>query len=122
MHGAFSEALERLLLTRFLTEEKPQISVKLRCLDPAFDVQDEEDERLLQEFHTFYNRYKCYREKVRKGDIGKTAQFWILYLDFMQYQMMAHTAVQENDLRSLMFCWKQFLPLYFSLNKLHYAR
>ena len=41
-------------------------------------------------------------------------------MDLMRYQVMAHTAVQENDIDVLLYCWKKFLPMYFSLNKLHY--
>ena len=63
-----------------------------------------------------------YRSVLSNGKIGKKAQFWTMYLDIMRYQTMAHTAVQENDLKSFVFCWQELLPLYFALNKLHYAR
>ena len=77
---------------------------------------------LAKDFYELFNKYESYRNDVRNGRIGRTAQFWSLYLDLTRYQTMAHTAVQENDTKSLMFCWRQYLPLYFALNKLHYAR
>ena len=70
----------------------------------------------------FFDKYATYRQKVSTGTIGKTAQFWMIYLDLMRAQTMAHTAVQENDWKSLMYCWKQFLSIYFALNKRNYAR
>ena len=121
VHGTFSEALERLLLTRFLVEEKPKIPVSLRCLDLKTDP-DNMIASLVKDFDELFNKYESYRNDVRNGRIGRTAQFWSLYLDLTRYQTMAHTAVQENDTKSLMFCWRQYLPLYFALNKLHYAR
>ena len=38
---------------------------------------------------------------------------------FEKYQIMAHTAIQENDLSILFHCWKKFLPMYFMMNKVH---
>ena len=119
VHEIFAEALERLLLTRFLVEEKPYIPASVR----HGDFQPERlDKKSLESLDAFFAKYTKYRSDVSNGKIGKTAQFWTMYLDIMRYQTMAHTAVQENDLKSLMFCWQQFLPLYFALNKLHYAR
>ena len=119
VHGNFSEVLERLLLTRFLVEEKPNIPVALRSLDLKSDKMSAS---LAKDFDELFTNYESFRSDVRGGKIGRTAQFWTLYLDLMRHQTMAHTAVQENDIKSLMFCWKQYLPLYFALNKLHYAR
>ena len=53
---------------------------------------------------------------------GKTAQFWLLYMDLMRYQALAHQAVQPNDLHLLISAWKAFIPMYFAMNKVKYAR
>ena len=76
----------------------------------------------LESLDAFFAKCTKYRSDVSDEKIGKTAQFWTMYLDIMRYQTMTHTAVQENDLKLLMFCWQQFLSLYFALSKLHYAR
>ena len=119
IHETFSEALERLLLTRFLFDEKPYIPASLREVN--FKI-NELDKTSLESLDVFFDKYATYRQKVSTGTIGKTAQFWMIYLDLMRAQTMAHTAVQENDWKSLMYCWKQFLPIYFALNKRNYAR
>ena len=119
IHETFSEALERLLLTRFLFDEKPYIPASLREVN--FKI-NELDKTSLESLDVFFDKYATYRQKVSTGTIGKTAQFWMIYLDLMRAQTMAHTAVQENDWKSLMYCWKQFLPMYFALNKRNYAR
>ena len=117
IHEAFSEALERLFLRRFLFGEKPNIPVALR----DFKIL-ELDEPSSNSLNGLISKYMTYRQEVSNGRIGKTAQFWMIYLNMMQVQTMAHTAVQENDWNSLMHCWKEFLPLYFILNKTNYAR
>ena len=118
VHRTFAEALERLFLTRFLVTIKPTIPDDLKNLSYAVDSFP----NLTAVGGAFQERYEKFRESARKGSIGKTAQFWILYMDLMRYQMMAHTAIQENDLQTLFECWKVFLPMYFIMNKIHYAR
>jgi len=120
VHNIFAEALERLFLTRFLVTIKPTIPEELKDLAAATTFANVTE--LLGQVNPFFERYESFRESARKGSIGKTAQYWLVYLDLMRYQIMAHTSVQENDFPSLMYCWKAFIPMYFMLNKLHYAR
>ena len=35
---------------------------------------------------------------------------------------MAQAAVQENDLATLLDCWKAFISMYLVMNKINYAR
>ena len=44
----------------------------------------------------FVEEYQKYRAVIRAGNAGKTAQFWMKYLDLIQAQSMAHTSVQEK--------------------------
>ena len=120
VHEIFAEALEQLLLTRFLVEETPYIPASVRHGDFQLERLDKKSLDSLDAFSAKYTKYTKYN--VSNGKIDKTTQFWTMYLDLMHYQTVAHTAVQENDLKSLMFCWQQFPPLYFVLNKLHYGR
>ena len=39
-----------------------------------------------------------------------------------RYQILAHTAVQTNDSHLLISAWKSFIPIYFAMNKVNYAR
>lgn len=116
MQSTFSEALERLFLTRFLTTKKPKIPA---ILDEITMTELPENLTIDDCFST---KYELFRESAREGALGKTAQFWLLYMDLMRYQVMAHTAIQENDIETLMYCWKEFIPMYFIMNKRNYAR
>ena len=69
----------------------------------------------------FYS-YESYHEQARNEILGKTAQFWILYLDMMRMQHVIHTAVQENDFDARLAAWNYFIPLHFTFNKTNYAR
>ena len=84
---------------------------------------NELDKTSLESLDVFFDKYATYKQKVSTGTIGKTAQSWMIYLDLMRAQKMTHTAVQENEWKSLMYFYKkQFLPMYFALNKWNYAR
>ena len=66
--------------------------------------------------------YESHREQSRNDSLGKTAQFWILYLEMMRKQHLIHTAVQENDFDARLAVWDYFIPMYFAFNKTNYAR
>jgi len=119
IHLTIAEALERLLLTRFLVESKPTIPDQLTdyCLDQNSTI-----DTVLDDGSDFFERYESFRTGVRNGSIGKTAQFWLLYLDLMRAQVLVHNAIQENDFDRLLYGWRTFLPMYFAMNKVNYAR
>ena len=78
--------------------------------------------RVIDDTIPFAKAYEKFRDAARNGSLGKTAKFWQVYLDLMRYQHMSHPAVLENDIEMRLFCWKMFLPFYFALNKMNYAR
>ena len=115
VHATFSEALERLLFERFLEE--------CNLVIPGSYVAAAKEQDVISSEADFFTKYQEFRQLVRDGEFGLTAQFLLsLYLDLMEKQHLIHVAVHENnfDLRTL--CWKFFLPLYFSLQKVNYAR
>ena len=109
-----SEALKRLLLTMFL--RKNSVPDAINTYDPQLSTQ------ILQQFSEFQLKYECFRKQVKNSFLGKTAQFWIIYLNLVRYQHLMHLSVHENDFDLRLFCWKQFIPYYFALNKVNYAR
>ena len=80
------------------------------------------DEAYILQWEEFMISYENFRLAVLNGSKGMTAQFWIIYINFMRMQSMAHTAIQQNDLEMYIHAWKSFLPFYFILNKTNYAR
>ena len=67
-------------------------------------------------------QYESNKEKARSDQLGKIAQYWLIYLDLMYLQTMAQSAVQGNHIEKLAFVWYSFLPFYFMLDKQNYAR
>ena len=77
---------------------------------------------MIDDLGLFLKEYKSFRERFRKGEMCKIPQFWLLYMDLMCDQFMVQTGVQTNDLDMLICGWKVFLPMYFAMNKVNYAR
>ena len=98
IHEPFVEALERLLMEKFVDDSQLAIPDKVISLTESLGVENDEetikDEAILQ----FYKEYLSFRERCRSGDFGKTTQVWVaLYLDIVEVLHMIHTAVQTND-------------------------
>ena len=50
-----------------------------------------------EEIRAFLAEFEEYKDEVRKGNHGKTSQFWLVYyLDIMQNQHLLHPAIQTN--------------------------
>lgn len=101
VHAAFSEALERLLFERFLQDSS--IDIPNWCFAVAKDNEFDFREAIVKDTDLF-TKYMEFKEMVRDGKYGITAQFWLsLYLDLMEKQHLMHAAVQENsfDLRRI---------------------
>ena len=70
----------------------------------------------------FTETYQQYRSGIRNRTAGNAAQFWMIYLDLMEAQVMAHNGVQENNIDMMIKAWQKFLLVYFAFNKVNYAR
>ena len=79
-------------------------------------------EVVMDDTKEMFSSFEIYRQKIRHGDLGKTPQYWLMYLDMMRMQHVIHTAVQENNFEARLCAWKYFIPFYFAFNKINYAR
>ena len=95
-----AEAQERLLLKHFLLELEPAIPVNM--MEYSLEPKEALDQQLVDEVHSFSEQYEAYREKARTGSIGKTVQFWLLYMDLMKVQILIQNAVQTNNFNALL--------------------
>ena len=111
VHNILSEALERMLITRFIVECNKEI--------PDTLAEISHDSRMfsysqMETYESFTQSYESYFQDVLNGKIGKTATFWAQYLEMMTFQRMIHLAVQENDFQLRLQAWEYWIPLYFA--------
>ena len=56
--------------------------------------------------------YEDYTEKTRSGQHGKTAQYWIMYIDLVVLHLLFSHAVRTNDMDFLFTVWVKYIPYY----------
>ena len=78
-------------MMRFIYDSKQKFPVNLKRF--SIEVNGKVDESLFAEAEMLFYTYELYRDQARNVSLGKTAQFWILYLDMMRMQHVIHTAV-----------------------------
>lgn len=84
--------------------------------------------QLLQEmmmkenFLLFYENYCRYKAKARSGEMGKTFQFRIQYMDKVWLVLQCLRATKENDLNLHIKTIQDMCPMFFSFNHQNYAR
>ena len=115
VHAHLSEALERLVLQWFVTS----VDAIPDALSENLQSQtaDEEIVNTLmnnEEIGAFLAKFEEYKDEIRKGNHGKTSQFWLVYyLDIMQNQHLLHTLIQTNNFYLRLRGLKTMLPYFF---------
>ena len=86
-YTVLSEALERMLLTRFLAEKNPKLPKALNDFTRD-STPDSVNNSLFESLTVILHQYKDYRNEGRCGKFGKTVQFWLLYMDLCVIKLL----------------------------------
>ncbi len=116
MHKAFSEALERLFLQRFLPDTPSLIKNFAQDLPDVAEVSPLLQHEVVMEYAIAYQEQK---RKCLDGDFGKTPQYWCRYLTLVDRQQQLHYSINTNDFSLRLSMWQQSLPLCFAMNVLN---
>ena len=76
--------MERLLIQRFLGEHLDSSDRYIHELLSYNECGGEESN--CETVLTIRDFYKSFKQKIRNGSLGKTAQLWMIYFDMMQKQ------------------------------------
>lgn len=130
-HKIVLESLERLLFGQFLFQkgmddifEGLPESSKLKIQDLVHSPSEQILEQVMNDtaLVAYIQEYCRYRDKVREGEQGKTAQFWISYMDHVWLVLSLIRAVKTNDFLLYTDCLHQMSDLFFSFDGQNYAR
>ena len=114
IHEMFAEAIVRLFLEIYLPEA-PNILLDL-------DMESTEEASKNHEIEKYLQQYEELTTKGLKGDYGRTAQFWLRYVQFVDHQQILHQSIQQNNFDERLTSWKIMLALFAFFNKIHYLR
>ena len=66
--------------------------------------------------------YTTYTEKTRSGEHGVTAQFWIMYIDYIDHYHSLERAIRTNNIDLYIYSMTPIINLFFSTNHVNYSR
>ncbi len=119
VHEAFSEALERLFLERFMSDMPDSIKEYSKSPPEVSGVPPIIHEDDVKEYLT---QYQSKILRCLNGDFGRTPQYLAQYMILVDRQRMLHYSVNSNDYDLRISRWNTSLPLCFATNRVHYAR
>ena len=123
-----SECFERLLFSTFidqLSSDSPLKSTDTATLDALIKSCTPENLAAAENDPTLsllMDGYEEFQEKVRKGSIGKTATFWLSFLDHARRVFMLLYAVKTNNLPLFHKSMADMADLFFSFGGHNYSR
>ena len=115
--------MERLMLEQFFNEENIHFedAKELINLSQAWTrenlttaLNDPSTLSLIERYHTF-------EEKVHKGHLGKTATFWMTFIEHCHLVFMLLHAVKTNNLELLHKCNGKMAELFFAYDGHNYS-
>ena len=119
IHEYFAEALERLMLLRFIADYNCNINEVLSRRQIA-DAASGDAVSILKNNSTieFEHKYETYKQDIRQGKSGKAAQFLLInYLDILHILHALHIAVHKGVYELRLKAWREILRYFFSLNR-----
>lgn len=73
-------------------------------------------------FVSYIEKYRVYLEQTRSGTHGATAQFWIMYVDFIHDFHNLEWAIRTNDIDLFAHALTPVINLFFATNHINYSR
>lgn len=94
---------------------KEEVTRLNTCSMAFFEIQDEELEKLL-------NDYCIYKQQTLKGEFGKTAQFYLIYINLVHYYLTLSRSIRTGDFKLFKYVLPKITSLFFICNQPNYAR
>lgn len=119
-----SEAMEQLLIDRFIEEEKINVPSPVALLSVVQDCSRHTLNQALQDPTTqsMMNKIVDYEDKVRDGHLGRTAMFWLSVIDHTRLILMLLYAVKTNNFDLFHKCNGDMADLFFAYDAPNYSR
>ena len=86
------------------------------CKENVSKIEDSE------EFRNYFQRYHDFILEVLNGTHGKTAQFWMRYMDIIQKILTLIRATKENYLQLHIAALYALCPIFFAYDDSNYTR
>lgn len=121
VHKAVLEALEQLLFNAF-QQHRHIGSLLDKAKEELKDAAHSGNVSCTSPLRELAECYFQFKQEVRNGKLGKTAQYWMVYMDAVWKALNCLLATKTNDFDLHIICLEQMCPLFFSMDHPNYAR
>ena len=130
-HKTLLEALERLMLEKFLEGSNRSSLVDTLTYEPTELIQELletpsskslNDASTNEEIIQLMAEYCVFKQKIRDGQFGKTARLWMSYVDHIWLILKLIYAVKTNNFALYCACLYKMSDLFFSFDGHNYSR
>ncbi|XP_049455367.1 uncharacterized protein LOC125902797 isoform X2 [Epinephelus fuscoguttatus] len=118
------EAMERLLMERFVEEENIQVENTMSLLNLVKSCNREHLNLAMQDTSTvtIINKYIEFEDKVGANHLGKTGNFWFGFIKHVRLILMLIYSVKTNNLKLFHKCNGDMANLFFAFDGQNYSR
>lgn len=71
---------------------------------------------------TLFDEYQDYKEKTLEGNHGKTPQYYMMYVKFIDYYLMLNFSIRTGDFDMFLYILPELAKFFFIFNQQNYAR
>jgi len=121
LHELLALAMELLHFQRFASALKYEdVAILSKAFQEGKDLMVEES--CCTEVNEILKSYDEFTTKTRKGDHGKTAEFWLKYVDMIHLYHTFTRSQRTGDFNLFVSCLPELTDYFFALNHHNYAR
>jgi hypothetical protein len=118
LHGLLSLAFEILHYKAFEKQQDRDEFDKL-----ITEIQsNSESHHDSKEMNDLFSQYSKFKEDTESGKHGKTAQYWIIYINMIKLYRTFIRSIRESDIDLYIYCLPLITNLFFTFNQPNYAR
>ena len=124
IHQLFAMAMEIPHFNSFkLSMQEDDLEKFISLEDDLPNVVDGDKKKLMAE-HTneLIKKYEEFAQETRNGNHGKTAQYWMGYVDMLHLYHEFSRSIRTGDLDLYIYCLQQMTALFFTFNHQNYSR
>ena len=123
LHPILGLALEILHFQVFIDSYDEKDVLKAMTDKLSLTSRDDLEVVLVSEvFIRCVSSYTTYTEKTRSEEHGVTAQFWIMYIDYIDHYHSLERAIRTNNIDLYIYSMTPIINLFFLTNHVNYSR
>ena len=120
IHECLAEAIEKLFCEALVESCPDELETAIKAV--ILTDMDCKDVISQRPFRAYKEEYMKKKMECLQGHRGKTAQFWMSYLNLIERLHELHFSVNTNDFQLRLHCRRELISFCFSTNKQNYAR